>query len=279
MREEDILVEPPDDESPFSSFLRRRRSAGPRAAVLILVLLVVAAGAAWWFFLRDGGAGIEPVPSAAGEVPPALPDLAADEPIELPAVDTSDSFVRRLIARLSTHPQFAEWLVTDELARRFVATIADFAHGSSPAPHLRFMAPTDPFRVREYAGDQVVDETSYRRYDAMATTFASLDAQATARLVRQLTPLFEEAHRELGFPDRTFQSDLARAVSNVLAVEVSERPPVVVRGENGWIYADPELEARSTAAKHLMRMGPENAQRVQAKVLEIATALGLPVPE
>ncbi len=40
-------------------------------------------------------------------------------------------------------------------------------------------------------------------------------------------------------------------------------------------YVDPKLEALSPAQKQLLRMGPENAQKIQAKLRELAGVLGL----
>lgn len=275
MREEDILLQPDEETSPFSGFLRPRRSRGPRIA-LIIIGLMAAAGAAW-YFLRPADEAPPPLAVPVARTTPSE-TLASDVPIDLPAVDTSDAFMRRFIAGLSAHPQFAAWLVTDELVRRFVGTIADLAYGSSPTPHLRFMESGEPFRVRESSGNRVIDPTSYLRYNTIAATFASLDTEGTVRLIRRLHPLFDEAHAELGLIDRTFDGDLERAINNLLAVEVPARPPVVVRGELGWLYEDGALESRSAAAKHLMRMGPENALIVQTKLAELAAALGIQTP-
>lgn len=281
MREDDDTVrEPREDGSRFSSFLRANRSRRPSAAILVIVAIAIAAPLGWYVFrtqVAPRAPGPVPVPSTrpAADPAPSPSTLVTVEPIDLPAIDTSDDVVRRLVAQLSAHPQFARWLVTDELVRRFVRTIVDLAHGSSPTRHLPFMEPGSPLGVRESTGDIEIDPASYRRYDLIAETFASLDTEGTARLMRQLDPLFEEAHRELGLPDRSFDRDLARAIANLLAVNVPEPPPALVRHETAWEYADPALEGRSAAAKHLMRMGPQNARRVQAKLRELADALGI----
>ena len=43
---------------------------------------------------------------------------------------------------------------------------------------------------------------------------------------------------------------------------------------NSFEYADPRLEALSPAQKHLLRLGPEYAARVQGKLYELGIALG-----
>ncbi|MCL4837280.1 MAG: DUF3014 domain-containing protein, partial [Thermoanaerobaculia bacterium] len=40
-------------------------------------------------------------------------------------------------------------------------------------------------------------------------------------------------------------------------------------------FADPELEALPPAAKHLLRLGPDNARRVQEKLRALAAAVPL----
>ena len=47
-------------------------------------------------------------------------------------------------------------------------------------------------------------------------------------------------------------------------------------GGIGYAYVDPRLESLSAAQKQLLRMGPENVRTIQAKLREIALALGIP---
>jgi hypothetical protein len=42
---------------------------------------------------------------------------------------------------------------------------------------------------------------------------------------------------------------------------------------------DPDLENLTAAQKHLLRMGPENIRVIQAKLREIAQALGFEIQE
>lgn len=264
----------------ISSLTRRRPSGRPLALLLVLGLVALAAGAGWlWLRSRQGPEA--PATTDGVADPPPSPPPAADpgvRPLDLPALDASDAFVRDLAATLSSHPRVAAWLVTDELVRRFVVAAVNLAAGASPAAHLEFMAPEEDFRVREAEGRLLIHPRSYRRYDVLADAFVSLDVEGTARLYRQLRPLIDEAYAELGIPDLTFDEILGRAVANLLAVRFPEEPVEVTPGEVLYEFRDPALEARSDAEKHLLRMGAENGRRVQAKLEELAGALGLPLP-
>ncbi len=177
--------------------------------------------------------------------------------------------------RVSAHPEWAAWLVGEDLARRFVTAVVRVSRGASPAPALTPLDLEGEFRVRESEGGMIIDPVSYRRYDILVETFASLDYVSAARLYEQLHPLFEDAHRELGFREGTFDSTVARAMENIIAVQVPDGPLEVVSESGTYKFRDPAMESRSSLAKHLIRMGPRNARRVQAKVRVLAVALEL----
>lgn len=262
----------------FRSLRRRRRPTGPPYRLIGgLVLLALVAGGAWYWLRSRSQEPVEPaVPEAAA--PEGSMGLSEEPPpLDLPALDASDAMVRELVAQLSARPRLAEWLVTDELVRRFVTSVVNIAAGGSPAEHLAFMDPEAPFEVRESDGRLLVDPASYARYDPLVQTFLSIDTGDAARLYRQLHPLFEEAYAELGLTDRTFDETLADAMGYLVAVDVPDPPVEVEPLEAVYAYADPSLEALTPAEKHLLRLGPDNARRVQAKLVELADALGLDI--
>lgn len=258
---------------------RRRDPSGPPLAPLALVVVVaLLVGVAAWFFLRTG----EPDPSdwapsafdtagAPAEVDPAA-DRTRVPPLDLPELEASDEFVRRLVSGLSSHPRLAAWLVTDDLVHRFVGLVVDLAGGFHPAEHAPFLRPDEPFTVEERGGQTVIAEASYRRYDLLAAVVQSLDTEGTVRLFRQLRPLVDEAYAERGLPG-TFDDALELAFRNMLAVEIPAGPLEVRAEEGHYVFRDAELEARRGAAKALLRMGPENARRVQQKLRDVQVLL------
>ncbi|TVP54430.1 MAG: DUF3014 domain-containing protein [Gemmatimonadales bacterium] len=260
---------------------RRHRSKPPIAAIVggvIALLLVI--GGVWYWMQRDPG--VEEVGPEPGAPPPAaeMPEEPEPEPepLDLPELSASDEFVRGMVGRLSQHPQLAAWLVTDNLVQRFVAVVVDLAGNSNPAANVRFMEPDQPFRSQEVGGVRRIDPDSYRRYDLLAATFASLDTRGTVRLYRQLRPLIDEAWEDLGIPDVTFDEALTMAIRNLLEAEVRDEPPRVEMVDGIYEFSDPALENRRGAEKALLRMGPENTRRIQAKLRDLAREMGIQVP-
>jgi hypothetical protein len=197
----------------------------------------------------------------------------------LPPLEGSDSLVRQLARALSPHGLLTAWLAQNDLIRLMTAVVVNVAEGESPRPHLAVVAPKGDFAVLERArGRFIVDPRSYARYDPVADAFASLDAMAAARVFRTLEPLFESAYRELGHPEGGFSTVLEKALRNLAAVPAPDGDVPLIRVVKAMVvyeYVDERLEALSVPQKHLLRMGPKNVTRVQAKVRELAEAIGL----
>src|SRR5262249_42566348 len=141
-------------------------------------------------------------------------------------------------------------------------------------PPLR---PSTPFRVVERDGHIYVDPRNDERYSPLAEAVASIDAQSSASLYATLKPRIEEAHRELGQPDGSFDRTLERAIVELLETPVpSGQVRVQPHGGLGYGFADSRVEDLTAPQKQLLRMGPENARIVQARLREIALALGIP---
>jgi hypothetical protein len=149
------------------------------------------------------------------------------------------------------------------------------ADGESPRAQLRFLAPEERFRVVSQDGQLIAAPRSHARYDIAAEVFASLEVAALVRAYRLLQPLFDEAYADLGIPESSFEETLARAIRELLETPRIEGAVELRRVGSYYEYADPELEARSAAQRHLLRMGPRNALRIQTKLGELQTELGL----
>jgi hypothetical protein len=156
--------------------------------------------------------------------------------------------------------------------RRFVAAVANVSEGASPSIHVPFLRPTEPFRVLEQNGRTVADPASFRRHDLEVGALTSIDAAACARALARIEPLFDAAWRELGDPRRDFRETLASALARLTSVPVPEGEFELVADGAVWAFADPDLERRAAAEKLLLRLGPENARRLQGWLRELAAA-------
>lgn len=250
----------------------------------IAILVVLAAAVAVYYFAtkkkQEAPAApqtppAESVASAGGEKTPAE---GAGLPLAFPpvALAESDPSVREFAAALSTNPDFAKWLLTKDLIRKFVVAVDNIANGLSPKPHVDFFSPSGQFRVVRTKKGTLVDETSYSRYNPVVGVVLSVDAAAAVRLYRAVKPLLQEAYRDLGYPGVDFEDTLVRAMAELLETPVVEGPVVLEKKILSYAMTDETLEALSPAQKQLFRMGPKGVRGVHGKIRELAAALGIP---
>jgi hypothetical protein len=192
-------------------------------------------------------------------------------PVEL---DKSDDFVRQLAKEISTHPLLVEWLQSKGLIRRFVAAVDNIANGLSPRAHIDFFKPSGEFATVKRGDIYVADPDGYGRYQKVVDVFVSLDSAQCVSLFRTMKPLCQEAYRDLGYPDQDFEQTILRAIVELMGTPVVEGNIYLQKAVLNYVILDPALENLSDAQKHLLRMGPENVGAIEAKLREMALALG-----
>jgi hypothetical protein len=163
--------------------------------------------------------------------------------------------------------------VNEDLVRRFVAGVDNIASGRSPRTHLEFLRPDESFTVKERYDSLIVDPASYRRYDAVAEVFDSLDVDGTVALYGELQPLIDEAYLEISPPGRRFDERLAKALDHLLEVPVLSGDVPVEEKVLTFAYSDERLESLSSAQRQFLRMGPANVRRCQIKLRDLKLAL------
>jgi hypothetical protein len=244
------------------------------ASASFLVLIAVIA-TVYLVFLKDD----KPVETVTPEIPPqaaeqsageGLPEEASEPPDVLDVdLDESDELIREMVTGLSTRPELASWLLTDDLIRKFVTAVDNIANGESPRSHMAFLQITDKFSVLEKDGVQYMDPSGYTRYDTVAAVFSALPSRASVELYRRLTSMMQEAYSKLGYPGIDFKTTLMRAIEELLAVPVVNEEVVLEEKLQSFGLADARLEGMSQAQKHLFRMGPRNVGRIKTKLREL----------
>jgi hypothetical protein len=213
---------------------------------------------------------------ASPATPPGLTRRAALGAEQGGGVDDVDDLVRSAVGALSSNSHLMTWLVSDGLAVRLVSAVEAVADGYSPRDELSFARPAMPFYVAHDGGQAVVTGATFRRYDAAAGAFASLDPAGVAAAYRRLLPRLEAIHDDLPYARGRFHDRVLEAIDQLLATPVPDGPYAVVRGVRGWAFADPDLESLSGAQRHLLRMGPRNARAVQATLATVRDAIEPP---
>lgn len=218
-------------------------------------------------------------PKAQPEVVVSLPPEQPPKPVApgLPLLEGSDPELYRELSGTVRDPEAAGLkglLVPKDRIRRFVTTVKNLSENKVPRRHLPVVSAAGNFAVaREADGSLVVDKANFRRYTPYVELLEAVDAAKLAAAYRHLAPLFDQAYRELGFPKASFKSPLLAAIDRVLAAPKRKGDLVVKRQSVNYVFADPEIEALPELDKLMLRMGPDNAARIKARLRVLRTEL------
>jgi hypothetical protein len=268
--------------NPPPSFARRLLWWG------VPVVLLAAAGASvYWYWLRPQAAQPTTAPSVAGAAPQRSLEPAIKHPIEaarpetnepvaatLPSsVDESDKALEEALAGLVGRGPLEQFASLSGLVRRVVATVDNLPRNKAPQ-RMWPLTPTTGTFVTTGGKDAVyLSADNSRRYEPALRFVESVDTGKFVALYVRLYPLFQQAYKDLGYPDKYFNDRLVEVIDHLLATPEVTGPVKLAKPWVMYEFADPAFEARSAGQKTLLRMGPENAARVKAKLREIRRQL------
>ena len=104
--------------------------------------------------------------------------------------------------------------------------------------------------------------------------------KGVAGLYRQLYPNFQSAYEALGYPGRYFNDRVVDVIDHLLETPSVDEPVAVkladikgpIQPARPWViveFADASLESRSAGQKLLLRMGPDHARTLKAKLRQL----------
>jgi hypothetical protein len=162
-----------------------------------------------------------------------------------------------------------DYLIRENVVRRIVATIDNMPRQKLAAQKLPVVAVPGVFKVQGDELHATLDPQNFSRYTHMVAVIRRLDMQRVADLYFHYYPLFQGAYQDLGYPTGYFNDRLVAVIDMLLATPQVTEPVELVRPHVMYEYADGTLEGLPAGQKILIRMGPENAAAVKAKLTEL----------
>ena len=193
------------------------------------------------------------------------------------SLDASDAAMREALASLFKGNKLPEVVQPISLIRNTVATIDNLPR-SKAAPRLWPVQPMSGAMSTISAGDHlVIAADNSARYAPVIALVEAVDTKQLVAIYVRFYPLFQQAYRELGYPDGYFNDRLVAVIDHLLATPQVNAPIALVQPKVLYEYADPELEALSAGQKAMIRMGPDNASVLKAKLREIRFRVAGPI--
>ncbi len=196
-------------------------------------------------------------PAAPVEKPAPVSTAPGVAPLaSLPSLDNSDALLREKLVDLMGRVPFSELVLPVALVRRIVATVDNLPRETAPRRIMPLAAVPGTY-----------DPSSFDRYAPYVRVIEAIDEKALVADYARAYPLFQQAYVELGYPGRQFNDRLLAAIDDLLSAPELDAPPELVRPRVHYEFASPDLETRSAGQKIMLRIGPDNAARVKAKLL------------
>lgn len=203
------------------------------------------------------------------EEEPALSSTTTDKVYD-------DSWLMTKVVELIPNSTLTDLIVEQDLISNFVVFIDNASRGELVTQFSPLQAPKQKFSAQQVEGDLLsyqLNPSDFSRYDAYAELFTTLPLDKSLAIYKELTPAIDEAHMELGYEAGTFDRKLKRALDFLIDAPVLTTDVKLVAPSAMYQYADAELEGLMSIQKLLLRMGPDNQQKVRTKLVELKEAL------
>jgi len=200
-----------------------------------------------------------PVPRPEGGAPPA----------------DADAFAKHALDELFGRKGARGFLRLDGVIHRFVATVNNLATDDAPADLWPVNRTPGAFQTEARDGATVIAASNAARYQPFVRFATAFDTKRAVALYTRLYPLLQRGYEELGFPGKYLNDRVVQVIDDLLATPKVTGPLRVQRVEPDgggtvlYLFADAGLESASAGQKILLRMGPENAAPLMAKLAEI----------
>jgi hypothetical protein len=270
-----------------------------RTLLAIAAVALMAAGIGGYLWNQRSRLQDSTPPAVASAPEPAAPAAPAASPgirhpIEplledttsqpLPKLERSDAMFRTTLVDWLGRESVQSFLQLDDFARHAVATVDNLGR-SHAAPRLWPVNPmAGRYAVIGAAEGTVAAPGNAERYATFVAFAERIDTRQAVALYARWYPLFQQAYEELGYPGGYFNDRLIVVLDQLIATPVVEGPIELkvtevkgpIASTQPWLryeFADPAFEALPAGQKMLLRMGPRNQQRLQAKLAEVRRQL------
>jgi hypothetical protein len=259
--------------------------------VIVVAAVVLVAGAAIAFYLHNRHSHLPSVPPAAQPaLPPAPAEPAIEHPVPpvsgesgpkgpLPALGDSDPAMIEALGAVAGGATVAHYLVPDNIIRHIVVTIDNLPRQKVPVDKRPTVLVGGTFLADGDELHATLDPKNFARYEPMVAVIRKLDMQQVAAIYLHFYPLFQRVYQDLGYPNGYFNDRLVQVIDSLLATPQAAGPIGLTRPNVMYTFADPSLEARPAGQKLLLRMGPENASAIKAKLAELRSIVTAAPPK
>ena len=271
------ILDPLDRPIAQTSLPPAPQPRGSAVRWVVVGLCALAAGAAltFWWLSRAQPAPTRAAPTAATDVAVGS-NRPKQQDLDLPPLDSSDTFLHDLIAKLSQHPTLARLLATPGLVRGATLAVVQIGDGRTPITPMKVMRPQARLSISGASSGRI-DPSNYVRWDGPTTALTSVSPADAVQLYVNVKPLFDQSYRELGNPDADFDKAIVKAIQILAATPRAPDDPVLLRRKDYFEHDDDTLRNLPPVQKQFLLLGSANRQKIIDWLRKFAEGLDLKI--
>ncbi len=200
-------------------------------------------------------------------------DIPKVKPI-LPNLENSDTDFKIRLEAVSK--SLTDWFAIQHSIKKYIVIINDLSHNQIIFKHRSFLKMPEKIIVQEDAQGLYLATESYRRFDTLANAIGAIDVKKGLELFLLFKPLFDQVFKEFAYPAEYKLEDIfLKAAASVIEAPVIETRLALNRDSVRYKYSDIKVESLNAVKKQMLRMGPENTKKIQAKLRELVEAVAV----
>ncbi|KMT66456.1 DUF3014 domain-containing protein [Catenovulum maritimum] len=201
-------------------------------------------------------------------------ELKKPEQPKLPSLNNSDSLVKQDLADSYQSSSLIDLLVPEDVIRKFVVFSENAAQGDLIQRHSPVLKPSQAFKAipindKEY----IIDPTTYQRYDKYVDLVTELSTETILDYLDKFEPLLTEAYQEIGYESADIKVTISDTITHILQTPVIRNDIKLVAPSAMYKFADDDLESLNPIQKFMLRLGPDNLEKLQASLKPLKSKL------
>lgn len=218
----------------------------------------------------------KPAAGAPGDADamPALPPHSvipesARSLVPLPALADSDEAMRGSLSELFGRRLVGAYFDPERVIPKIVVTVDNLDRAAIGLKDRAISNVPGQLDVKRAGGGFVLTAANAQRYKPLVRALKSVDARSIVAIYAHYYPLFQQAYRDLGYPEGEFNDRLIQVIDHLMQAPDLKGPVYLTRPKVLYEFVDESLEDRSSGHKLLIRLGSDNEGIIKGKLNEI----------
>ena len=205
----------------------------------------------------------------SGDVEHSLPNVTPT------AINKEEAAIKMqdALMDLSDSPLFLKSFYTSDPIERIAAIVDSSSQGVVIHRMLALKPLKEKFPIAEKERILVMDPTGYRRFDPYVEALVSIEASELRELFHEYRFYLEQAYAALGYQEEELDNAIIKSLDQIISAPTIKTAIGIVKHEAVYRFLDEDLEALPELHKQLLRMGPDNVEKIQSFAKNLRASL------